>query len=126
MSEKDKTDAFSYTVSLSYDTPIGLSPYVTISEQVTVIASQMADIDPGQIADGVAVSSSELTEVGVKGSFLNDQLFFQANYYEQERLNVNTQDVVWDSKPHARLVASKPYSIPALCCHDSRLICGAN
>lgn len=93
-SEKDKTDAFSYTVSLSYNTPIGLSPYVTISEQVTVIASQMADIDPGQIADGVAVSSSELTEVGVKGSFLNDQLFFQANYYEQERLNVNTQDVV--------------------------------
>ena len=59
-----------------------------------MIASQMADIDPGQIADGVAVSSSELTEVGVKGSFLNDQLFFQANYYEQERLNVNTQDVV--------------------------------
>ncbi len=92
--ETDETEAFSYTASLSYQTPIGLTPYVTVSEQVTAIASQMADIGPEQIVDGVAVSSSELLEFGVKGSFLNDQLYFSANYYEQERLNVNTQDVV--------------------------------
>ena len=65
-----------------------------MSEQVTVVASQMADLDPESVADGNAVASSELKEFGVKGSFLNDQLFIQANYYEQERTNVSSQDVV--------------------------------
>ena len=92
--ETDETEAFSYTVSASYKTPIGLTPYVTVSEQVTVITDQMADVDPGFIRDGFAVSSSELTEFGVKGSFLNDQLFFQANHFEQERLNVSAQSIV--------------------------------
>lgn len=87
-------DAFSWTASISYDTEFGISPYVTMSEQITVVASQMADLDPGQVADGDAVASSELTEFGVKGSFLNDQLFVQANYYEQERTNVSSQDLV--------------------------------
>ncbi len=90
----DEQDAFSWTASLTYNTPIGLSPYVTLSEQVTVVASQMADLDPDQVADGDSVASSELTEYGVKGSFLNDQLFVQANYYEQERTNFNSQDSV--------------------------------
>ena len=90
----DEDDAFSWTASLSYDTPIGLSPYVTISEQVTVITSQMADQDASSVGSGDAVASSELTEYGIKGSFLKDQLFIQANYYEQERTNVNSQDTV--------------------------------
>ena len=90
----DEDDAFSWTASLSYDTPIGLSPYVTVSEQVTVVTSQMADQDAGSVGSGDAVASSELTEYGIKGSFLNDQLFVQANYYEQERTNLNSQDTV--------------------------------
>ena len=90
----DEDDAFSWTASLSYDTPIGVSPYVTISEQVTVITSQMADQDASSVGSGDAVASSELTEYGIKGSFLKDQLFIQANYYEQERTNVNSQDTV--------------------------------
>ena len=40
------------------------------------------------------MASSELEEYGAKGSFLNDQLFVQANYFEQERTNVSSQDVV--------------------------------
>ena len=90
----DEDDAFSWTASVSYDTPIGISPYITLSEQVTVITSQMADQDAGDVADGNAVASSELTEYGIKGSFLDDQLFIQASYYEQERTNVNSQDTV--------------------------------
>ncbi len=86
--------AFSWTASISYETPIGLTPYVTLSEQVTVVASQMADLDPQSVADGNAVASSELQEFGLKGSFFNDQLFFQASFYEQERTNVSSQDVV--------------------------------
>ena len=91
---EDEDDAFSWTASISYDTSIGVSPYVTLSEQVTVITSQMADQDASSVASGDAVASSELTEYGIKGSFLNDQLFVQANYYEQERTNVNSQDTV--------------------------------
>ena len=91
---KKEDEAFSWTASITYNTPVGLSPYVTLSEQVTVVASQMADLGPSDVADGNAVASSELTEYGVKGSFLNDQLFVQANYYEQERTNVSSQDVV--------------------------------
>ena len=36
----------------------------------------------------------ELQEYGLKGSFLNDQLFMQLSVYEQERTNVSSQDVV--------------------------------
>ena len=61
---------------------------------MTVITSKMADQDAESVASGDAVASSELTEYGIKGSFLNDQLFIQANYYEQERTNVNSQDTV--------------------------------
>jgi iron complex outermembrane receptor protein len=90
----NEDDAFSWTASITYNSPIGIAPYVTLSEQVTVVASQMADLDPESVADGNAAASSELKEYGVKGSFLNDQLFVQANYYEQERTNVSSQDVV--------------------------------
>ena len=87
--------AFSWTASISYETPLGITPYVTLSEQVTVVASQMADLDPESVADGNAVASSELEEFGLKGSFLNDRLFVQAiSVYEQERTNVSSQDVV--------------------------------
>lgn len=90
----NKDDAFSWTASLSYELPFGVTPYITMSEQVTVVASQMADLDPESVEDGNAVASSELTELGIKGSFLNDQLFVQATYYEQDRTNVSSQDVV--------------------------------
>ena len=91
---KNDDSAFSWTASISYETPLGITPYVTLSEQVTVVASQMADLDPESVADGNAVASSELEEFGLKGSFLNDQLFMQLSVYEQERTNVSSQDVV--------------------------------
>ena len=90
----NEDDAFSWTASISYELPIGITPYVTLSEQVTVVASQMADLGPSDVADGNAVASSELTEYGAKGSFFEDRLFVQANYFEQERTNVSSQDVV--------------------------------
>ena len=72
----DEDDAFSWTASISYDSPFGISPYITLSEQVTVITSQMADQDAESVASGDAVASSELTEYGIM-PFLNDQLFIR-------------------------------------------------
>ena len=90
----DQEGAFSWTASLSYATPLGLVPYVTAAEQTTLVVGQGADIPAANILDGNAVASSELLELGVKGSFLNDRLFLQAGYYEQERTDFSAQSTV--------------------------------
>lgn len=90
----DTEGAFSWTASVSYTTNFGLVPYFTASEQTTMITSQQADIDSERIRDGEAVASSELLEGGVKGSFLDNRLFMQAAYYEQERIDFSAQSIV--------------------------------
>ena len=90
----DTEGAFSWTASVSYTTSFGLVPYFTASEQTTMITSQQADIAVESIADGEAVASSELLEGGVKGSFLDNRLFMQAAYYEQERIDFSAQSIV--------------------------------
>ena len=90
----DREGAFSWTASLSWATPLGLVPYVTASEQTTVVVGQGADITADNINDGNAVASSELLEVGVKGTASDDRLFFQAIYYEQERIDFSAQSTV--------------------------------
>lgn len=93
----NEEDAFSWNVSLSYDTPIGLIPYVTLSEQTTVIAGQGAEINTANVASGASVDKSELQEIGIKGSFLDDSLYFAIAYYEQERTDFNAQAIVTNS-----------------------------
>ncbi|BFM07993.1 TonB-dependent siderophore receptor [Halioxenophilus aromaticivorans] len=93
----NEEDAFSWNFSLSYDTPIGLIPYVTLSEQTTVIAGQGAEINTANVASGAAVDKSELQEIGIKGSFLDDSLYFALAYYEQERTDFNAQAIVTNS-----------------------------
>lgn len=90
----DSDDIFSWTVSLSWDTPLGLIPYATVSEQSTVIADQMGDIPEGLVQSGSATDVSELWEVGVKGSYLEDSLYFALSYYEQERTDFSAQAIV--------------------------------
>ena len=90
----DKESPFSWTASLSYTTPLGIVPYVTASKQATVVVGQGANITPESVRDKAAVASSELLEVGVKGSFLEGQLFMQAIYYDQERTDFSAQSIV--------------------------------
>ena len=87
-------DAFSWTASVSYTTPVGFVPYVTASRQTTVVVGQGANLNPEEVADENAVASSKLLEVGVKGSFLDEQLFAQAIYYEQKRTDFSAQAIV--------------------------------
>ena len=94
LAASDTESAFSWTASVSYRSPVGLVPYVTASEQTTVVAGQGADIDPANIAGGQAVAGSRLLEVGVKGSFLDDRLFTQLAWYEQERTDFSAQAIV--------------------------------
>jgi iron complex outermembrane receptor protein len=86
----------SWTISLSYEIAnSGIIPYVTISEQATVIAGQGAELTVSNVASGEAFDSSELTEFGVKGELLEDgRLYFSLSHYEQERTDFSAQSIV--------------------------------
>ena len=91
---KDEVDGVSWTLSLSYATPVGLRPYVTASRQSTVIAGQGADLTTFNIAAGRAFDESRLLEFGLKGSLLDDRLYFATAIYEQERIDFSAQQIV--------------------------------
>ncbi|MEO0574311.1 MAG: TonB-dependent receptor, partial [Pseudomonadota bacterium] len=90
----DNETGVSWTASLSWESPIGLIPYFTASEQSTVIAGQGAEIQTGAIVADGWFDTSELTEFGVKGSFLDDSLYMALSVYEQERTDFNAQAIV--------------------------------
>jgi iron complex outermembrane receptor protein len=93
---EDDVSGNSWTVSLSYEIAnTGIIPYVTVSEQATVIAGQGAELTVSNIASGGAFDSSELTEFGVKGELLEDgRLYFSLSHYEQERTDFSAQSIV--------------------------------
>ncbi|MEM9171692.1 MAG: TonB-dependent receptor plug domain-containing protein [Pseudomonadota bacterium] len=91
---EDTEDGISWTASLNWETPIGLTPYITVSEQSTVIAGQGAEIQTGAINDNGWFDTSELQEIGIKGSLIDDTLYFALSIYEQERTDFNAQAIV--------------------------------
>ncbi|MBO1254757.1 TonB-dependent receptor [Alteromonas sp. 5E99-2] len=93
ISASSTEEGASWNVSVSYKTPIGLIPYITAAEQGTLVAGQGAEIGVGQLAAG-AFDTSELFEYGVKGSFLDDSLYFALSIYEQERTDFSAQAIV--------------------------------
>lgn len=96
VSASDTLDGTSWNTSISYKTEFGLIPYITAAEQATLIAGQGAEIGVEQLADG-AFDTSELFEYGVKGSFLEDTLYFSLSVYEQERSDFSAQAIVTNS-----------------------------
>ena len=90
----DEVHGVSWTASLSYRTPFGLIPYVTFSRQATVIAGQGGEITTANIAAGTAFDTSKLREYGLKGSLLDDALYFALAVYEQERTDFSAQSTV--------------------------------
>ena len=90
----DDVDGVSWTLSVSWATPIGIRPYITASEQSTLIAGQGAELVTSNINSGGVFDTSELFEIGVKGSLLDDKLYFALSYYEQERTDFSAQSIV--------------------------------
>ena len=84
-------------MSANWQTPVGLVPYVTVSEQATVIAGQGAELQTGNVDNGNWTDTSELWEIGIKGSFLDDSLYFALSHYEQERTDFSAQAIVTNS-----------------------------
>ena len=93
VSAGDNDSDVSWTVSLNYQTPWGVTPYVTKSEQSTVISDQGTEVSPDLVRDGDAIATSELDEVGVKADLLNGRLFMAAAWFQQERTNFSAQDL---------------------------------
>ena len=98
----DEVGGLSWTVSVSYESPLGLRPYATFSAQSTVIAGQGSEITTANIADGTAFDVSELRELGLKGSLLNDSLYFAMAMYEQRRTDFSAQSIVTNQATHTR------------------------
>jgi iron complex outermembrane recepter protein len=97
---EDTFSGTSWNASISYKFDFGLIPYFTQAEQATLVAGQGAEIGYGQLVDGDgnafngAFDTSTLTEFGIKGSFLEDSLYFALASYEQERTDFNAQAIV--------------------------------
>ena len=87
-------DGISWTLSLSYSLPGGLVPYLTASEQATVIAGQGGEINTTNIAEGTAFDTSKLREAGLKGELLDGGLYFALATYVQERTDFSAQSIV--------------------------------
>ncbi len=90
----DDVDGVSWTVSLSYAFDNGLVPYVTASEQATMIVGQGAEAVVGNIQSGGIFDESELMEAGIKGSLLDNSLYFALSVYKQERTDFSAQSIV--------------------------------
>ena len=90
----DDVDGTSWTVSLSYEFDNGLIPYITASEQATMIVGQGAEAVTSNIASGGIFDDSELFEFGLKGSLLDNSLYFAISIYEQERTDFSAQSIV--------------------------------
>lgn len=93
VSGKDTVDGVSWNTSISWKFDNGLVPYITAAEQATLVAGQGAEIGVGQL-DGGAFDTSELFEFGLKGSLLNESLYFAISSYKQKRTDFNAQAIV--------------------------------
>ncbi|MCZ4109444.1 TonB-dependent receptor [Brevundimonas diminuta] len=77
--------AMTWSLSARYETPWGLTPYVTFAEPRSLESTQTGGVSVGTVTSNLFISPSELKEVGVKFSLLDSALFGGAAYYEQFR-----------------------------------------
>lgn len=81
----DNDDKFSYNLSLSYNSDLGLVPYATYAESNSLSTNQLGGIIPSSVNAGTWLAESQLTEVGVKFSGFDDRVYATLAYYDQEK-----------------------------------------
>ena len=82
---EDSDGAQSWSLALRYETPIGITPYLTYADSRSLESTQTGGISTGTIAANLFISPSELKEAGAKFSLLDGNLFGGLAYYEQFR-----------------------------------------
>ncbi|UAL09490.1 TonB-dependent siderophore receptor [Caulobacter segnis] len=86
--QKDDRDKATYSASLTYKLPIGLMPYISYAKAAALEMSQAGDVAPNLVADGSWLSSSDLTEAGVKFQLLKGTLIGSLAAYRQNRTQI--------------------------------------
>jgi iron complex outermembrane recepter protein len=99
---RDNVGKVSWSGSVSYQLPLGLRPYVTIARQATLTTGEGGQVEPGTVASHGAVTGSRLNEYGLKGSFLDGQLYAAVDYFDQKRVDFNSQDEVSNNSTRAK------------------------
>lgn len=82
---EDEDGATTWSVSARYETPFGLTPYVTYAEPRSLESTQTGGVSTGTINAGLYISPSELKEAGVKFSLMDGNIFGSVAYYDQYR-----------------------------------------
>ena len=93
-SQQGNDDGFTWTASISYNLPFGLTPYVTMSEQTTIISGSAAEVSAVNVAGDTFLGESKLFEAGLKASFLEGKVFAAVTYFDQERIAFSSQNPV--------------------------------
>src|SRR5271168_5012763 len=99
---KGKKGAFSYNASISYNLPYHIVPYVTYSNQSTLITGQGGQIDPVNLSNGNAVAGSFLKEVGIKTIQLDGHFYAAVDFFIQQRTDLQAQDTVSNNTTQAK------------------------
>jgi len=101
--QTDTDGAFSWSASLSYDIPnTGISPYVTLAKQSTLITGQGGQVPSEIVASGDYIGESKLNEYGVKTSQWNGRIYAALDYFDQKRQSYNAQDTVTNNTTEAK------------------------
>lgn len=87
-------DGFTWTASLSYKLPGGFTPYVTMSEQTTIISGSAGEVSAVNVFNDSFLGDSEMFEAGIKASFLEGKIFAAVTYFDQERIAFSSQNPV--------------------------------
>jgi iron complex outermembrane receptor protein len=89
---EDTQNHTSWSISASYQLPFGLRPYVTVAHQSTLTSGEGGQIEPELVESHSAVAGSRLNEYGLKGSWLDNHLYWAVDYFDQRRTDFNSQD----------------------------------
>jgi iron complex outermembrane receptor protein len=92
--QQGNDDGFTWTASISYNLPFGLTPYVTMSEQTTIISGSAAEVSAVNVFGDTFLGESKLFEAGIKASFLEGRVFAAVTYFDQERIAFSSQNPV--------------------------------
>ncbi|MCH2569165.1 MAG: TonB-dependent receptor plug domain-containing protein [Pseudomonadales bacterium] len=82
-------EGYSYTASLSYKISDNIIPYVTVSEQSTVLFGTHDSIELAFVDANEFLGESTMEEAGIKANFLDGRLFVAGSVFEQERISIN-------------------------------------
>ncbi|MBE7217112.1 MAG: TonB-dependent receptor plug domain-containing protein [Caulobacteraceae bacterium] len=111
----DSDGAFSWNASLAAQLPLGLRPYVTLAEAQGLQVNQAGGLFPQLIAGGAWLSTSRLSEAGVKWRAWRGRLTGAMDVYRQTRSDLGQGDAVVGTRGEgaeleARLLLTRSWS----------------